>query len=338
MPEREDDLISRLQNHLSDGLVAIIGSGHSISLGLPSMAELASILLTEVPTRLSAPDAAWTTVAQKLEQGVNLEAALADVDASSALLSTLVTVTADAIAKAETVAIADVVAKRRALPLATLIPHLAISQPATVITTNYDRLVELAIEMAGFAVECSFLGKHLAPFNPDAARRALRSEVVGSRRLSMRYRPNIAVRKPHGSLDWYARGEDLVRCPYPVDLPRLMITPGASKFVRGYERPFDRHRELANQAIDKAARFLTIGYGFNDPHLQTHLSARIQAGIPTVILARTLSDPARALRASPSVIAIEREGDGAKVYIDGRTASISKSLWSLDIFVKEVLT
>jgi hypothetical protein len=302
------------------------------------MADLASALLEQVPLRLSVPDAAWDTIAQKLIDGVNLEVALSEVSASESLLAVLVAVTAGTITTAEREAINEIVGERRELALATLIPHLAISESATIITTNYDRLVELAVELAGYAVDCAFVGKHLATFDPDAARKALRSEVVGSsRHLTMRYRPNIAVRKPHGSLDWYARGNELVRCPYPVDLPRLMITPGGTKFLLGYERPFDRHRELANHAIDKAARFLTIGYGFNDPHLQTHLTTRIQAGVPTVILARTLSETARQLSASPTVIAIEREADGAKMYIDGGTIETDTSLWSLDTFVKEVL-
>jgi len=331
-------VISRLQDHFSDGLVTVVGAGHSMGLGLPSMGELASALLEQVPQRLSTPDVNWDAIAQKLADGANLEAALSDISASETLLAVLVAVTADTIAGAERDAISEIVSKRRELALATLIPHLAISESATIITTNYDRLVELAVEMAGYAVDCAFVGKHLAAFDPDAARRALRSEVVGnSKHLTMRYRPNIAVRKPHGSLDWYVRGDDLVRCPYPVDLPRLMITPGATKFLLGYERPFDRHRELANHAIDKAARFLTIGYGFNDHHLQTHLTTRIQAGVPTVILSRTLSETARELSVLPTVIAIERDGAGAKIHIDGEVIKAETSLWSLDSFVKEVL-
>lgn len=337
MPELEA-VVARLQDHLSDGLVTIVGAGHSMGLGLPSMGNLASALLEQVPARLAAPDKDWDLIAQRLTNGINLEVALSEVSASEDLLSSLVAVTAETIAAAESVAINEIVGERRQFPLARLIPHLAITEPGTIITTNYDRLVELAVELAGYAVDCAFVGKHLASFNPEAARKALRSEVVGSgKHLTMRYRANIAVRKPHGSLDWYARGDELVRCPYAVDLPRLMITPGGTKFLLGYERPFDRHRELANHAIDKAARFLAIGYGFNDPHLQTHLTTRIQAGMPTVILARTLSETARQLSALPTVIAIEREADGAKIVIDGETASLETALWSLDTFVKEVL-
>jgi hypothetical protein len=337
--ELDAAIIARLQDHFSDGLVTIVGAGHSMGLGLPSMGDLATALLEHVPLRLSTPDTDWDAIAQKLTDGVNLEVALNDISASASLLTVLVAVTADTIAAAESKTINKIVGEGRQLALAKLIPHLAVSGSATIITTNYDRLVELAVELAGYAVDCAFVGKHFAAFDPDAARKALRSEVVaGGRHLTMRYRPNIAVRKPHGSLDWYARGDELIRCPYPVDLPRLMITPGGTKFLLGYERPFDRHRELANHAIDKAARFLMIGYGFNDPHLQTHLTTRIQAGVPTVILARTLSETARQLSASPTVIAIEREDEGAKIYIDGETSKAETSLWSLDTFVKEVLT
>lgn len=50
---------------------------------------------------------------------------------------------------------------------------------------------------------------------------------------------------------------------------------------QGYESPFDHHRSRANQEIDRAGRFLVLGYGFNDDHLETHLSPSIKGGKPT---------------------------------------------------------
>lgn len=45
----------RLQEHLSDGLVTIVGSGLSCAEGLPGMGELADHLLAEVGAGLEGP-------------------------------------------------------------------------------------------------------------------------------------------------------------------------------------------------------------------------------------------------------------------------------------------
>jgi hypothetical protein len=69
--------------------------------------------------------------------------------------------------------------------------------------------------------------------------------------------------------------------------------------------PFDKHRELANDHINKAARLLVVGYGFNDAHLQTHLVNRIQAGTPTLILVRTAAAKVQKLaEESPNCICL----------------------------------
>jgi hypothetical protein len=338
--EIDPELKRRLQDHFSDGLVTVIGAGHSSSLGLPSMHDIAQVLLTRVPEQLANDDTSWQAVANELTRGKGLETALDQLQPDSELLDVIVTITAETVSTAETVVIDSVLRGTQRFALCELMPHLAISDTTTIITTNYDRLVEIAAEMAGLAVDSSFVGQYVGRFDPDSARNALRSRVVSrAKTLSMRYRRHVVVRKPHGSLDWYAYNDKLWCCPYPVDLPRLMITPGGTKFLRSHEPPFDRHRELANHAVDKAARFLAIGYGFNDPHLQTHLKQRIEDSVPTLILARTLSDSARSLISQPSVIALERgDSNGTMVHMNGDSHEIADcDLWSLDTFVSEIL-
>ncbi len=66
---------------------------------------------------------------------------------------------------------------------------------------------------------------------------------------------HAVVLKPHGSLDWYRKETEPVRCTFPIDAPRLIITPGLNKFRGGYDQPFDAHRESANKEIDNAQRF-----------------------------------------------------------------------------------
>src|SRR5690606_15918961 len=86
---------------------------------------------------------------------------------------------------------------------------------------------------------------------------------------------------------------------------------GLNKFRNGYESPFDKHREKANDAIDRARRLLIIGYGFNDDHLETHLTPRIASGVKTVMLTHELSAKARRISVDNiNVISIEHSKEG----------------------------
>jgi hypothetical protein len=153
----------------------------------------------------------------------------------------------------------------------------------------------------------------------------------------------VNVYKPHGSLDWYHREGKPVRYGGDLASPRLIITPGLNKFRNGYASPFDRHRERANAAIDRASRFLIIGYGFNDDHLETHLTPRIRSGIPTLLLTHSLSSNALKLaRECANVVAIQRAivagGEGSSVFVNKAEIQLpALSLWEINTFVSEVL-
>lgn len=335
------DLKRKLQDHFSDALVTVVGSGHSAALGIPNMRALADELAREMPGRAGAALSEWQSVASQLTGGAGLETALDELKEDSALIPEIVAVAARFIDAAEKPVIGELLEGRR-LALAELLHHIVFAGDSQIVTTNYDRIVEIAVELAGYALDCSFLGAHACRFDPDASRASMRSEVVKKGRDAwLRYRRHVRLWKPHGSLDWYLRDGEPFRTPYAVGLAPLMITPGTSKYLRGYDRPFDRHREEANHAIDAAARLLTIGYGFNDPHLQTHMEMRIRSGVPTLILMRTLTDAARELVANGSgVIALERRsGGGTLVHMSGDQHEFPDAeLWLLDSFIDEVFT
>ena len=55
---------------------------------------------------------------------------------------------------------------------------------------------------------------------------------------------------------------------------RVMITPGLSKheMIQNYRREL---LKPADDAIEKAHRFLFLGYGFNDSHLETYIKRKL---------------------------------------------------------------
>jgi SIR2-like domain len=339
------DLKLILQRHFSDGLVTIVGSGLSCAEGLPGMTELASHLRATLGSGLEPDDAnRWATLAP-LVATKGLEAALLEIAPTPGLEAAIVARTAELVASLEQVIVAQVFAKTKTLRFTRLLPHLLKPEMGLpVVTTNYDRLIEIAAEEAGLGVDTMFVGHFAGTVNEYESRLSFCREVnLRGRQVQWRYRPRVNVFKPHGSLDWYQRDGKPVRYAGDLPLPRLIITPGLNKFRNGYESPFDRHRERANSAIDRASRFLVIGYGFNDDHLETHLTPRIRGGVPALLLTYVLSPNALKLASEcPNVIAIQHAmiagKAGASVFMDKSEFHIADlPLWELETFISEVL-
>ncbi|MFT4131927.1 SIR2 family protein [Labrys sp. (in: a-proteobacteria)] len=339
-------LKKKLQEHLGDGLVLVIGSGLSCAEGVPGMGALGHHLVTHIPAILSSDDQKHWEKIHPLIAAEGLEVALLKHVPTPSLEAAIVQSTADFIATAEASIIAEVFNNSKTLRLTKLIPHLL--KPDTgipIVTTNYDRLAELACEEAGLGVDTMFCGHFAARLAPqDSYWSFCRSVQLMGKNVRYKFASKANVFKPHGSLDWYHREGNPVRYAGALPLPRLIITPGLNKFRSGYESPFDKHREKANDAIDKARRFLIIGYGFNDDHLETHLTPRIKSGVKTVILTYALSPKAREIAIkNRNVVAAEfrEEGGtaGARFIIDGAEIFYpSVDYWDLGGFVKGVLS
>lgn len=340
------ELKTHLQQHLSDGLVTIVGSGLSCAEGLPGMGELANHLHAVIGPDLSSADVATWSEIVPLIQSKGLEAALLEKPPSAGLEAAIATATAELIAARERSIVTEVFAGARTLRLTRLIAHLLKpSSGLPIVTTNYDRLVEIAAEEAGLGVDTMFVGRFSGTLNERESRLSFcRDVTLKKNHVAYHYHPRALVCKPHGSLDWYLRNGKPVH--YAGDLPgamRLIITPGHNKFRNGYESPFDHHRSRANEAIDRASRFLILGYGFNDDHLETHLSPAIRGGKPTLLMARTLSASAEALATGhANVIALDcvnQDGaDGTRVIINKNHLFFPNlALWDVHSFIQEVL-
>jgi hypothetical protein len=310
------------------------------------MGALATYLQSTIGSDLPEGDKRCWVELLPLITANGLEAALLEISPTPMLEMAIAEKTAKLITQYERDVVAEVFAKTRTLRFTRLLKHLL--KPETgipVITTNYDRLLEIAAEEAGLGADTLFVGQFAGDLNEQESRLSFCRKVTlkGQKSVHYHYQPRVNVFKPHGSLDWYYREGKPVRYAGDLSLPRLIITPGLNKFRNGYESPFDRHRERANRAIDNASRFLVLGYGFNDNHLETHLTPRIKSGIPTLLLTHRLS--ANALRLAcehANVTAIQHgsvEGqDGSSVFVNMMENFVpGLALWDLGAFVSEVL-
>lgn len=308
------------------------------------MSALAAHLIEDVPRHYQAEDAdTWKAIAGLISLRKDLETALLEQPPGPELEQVIVASTARLIAAAETATIGEVFAGTRTLRLTRLVPHLLKPEGGIpIVTTNYDRLVEVAVEEAGLGVDTMFVGAFAGRVDENEARMGLCRKVRMTRgRAQLDFRPRAIVSKPHGSLDWYHRRGTPVRYAGELpDVPRLIVPPGRNKYRTGYDQPFDRQRERANHAIDNAARLLVLGYGFADAHLETHLAPALRSGRPALVLTWSLSDNARSIATDcPAVTAIERVDDVTIRVLRGGVARelVAPPIWDLASFIEEVL-
>ena len=211
---------------------------------------------------------------------------------------------------------------------------------ANIVTPNYDRVAEYASDLAGFI--------HATGFMPGIVRSREGGDHV-SIRLGAHLARMVRIWKVHGSLDWFADAKGrVVSLPITERLPEgfepLIVTPGVSKYERTHDEPFRSAIQGADRALEQAASFLCVGYGFRDRHIQPKILDRCrQKNIPIVMLARTLTEEAKrflADGAGKSYMALERDGNGTRAYFpdcpDGTSVS-QPDLWSLSDFNKLIM-
>lgn len=317
-----DHFKRELQRHFTDGLAIVVGSGLSCAEGMSGMGALADHLDDVLKDRLGAREQdEWAKISHVVKDE-GLEAALMAHEPTDLLDEAIARSIVEKLGPEEQAVLNKVVSGKHELRFSKLVKAL----PKT------DK---------GLPVDTMFDGDVFGRADPDEARRNhLRAASIVRGTIRTRMREHIRVFKPHGSLDWYGGDDGPLRFGGALDLERLIVSPGRGKLRKGYDRPFADHRETLNRCLSSAARLLVVGYGFNDDHLETHLSELIRRGAPTLILTRSLSENAmRLAMAHPAVTAIDYASeDDCRVIRKGQETMIAvPGIWDLGIFVDEVL-
>lgn len=331
-----DEVKRKIQEFFADGTLTIVGSGLSAAEGIPGMDGLAAELRSKVPSLITevCDIDNWRKIDYMLNtQG--LEETLLQEKPTDTVEKAIRQTTAIFITACEQAIISDVIAGRK-LRFTDYLEKFTLRRSGiTIITTNYDRLIEISAECRGARVDTQFIGRYLAKFSPEKSKSTFINGITKQGRPE--YSPRVTILKPHGCLSWYLINGEPRSIPFTINAERMIITPGANKFLAGYEIPFDRQRSSANEAIDRAPRYVIIGYGFADDHLQTHLSRELQSK-PSIIFTHSLSQKAKdIIHTYKNVIGIESTTSGSKVVSKSEETEFNAiNLWDIREMIKEV--
>ncbi|MBI5446567.1 MAG: SIR2 family protein [Deltaproteobacteria bacterium] len=262
-----------------------LGAGTSMSVGIPGIEELTS----RVENALSdTQKAQFATIRSALAGKPNVEHVLSrvrlcreflDNDPKRALEG-LTAASAQGLDAAICGAIADVV---RVEPPRGMHPHVILAQwlhaihrnrtfPVEVFTTNYDLLLERAMEAVGLPFFDGFVGSVQPFFSPEAV------DGDDTRSLDSVCPPRAWTRlwKLHGSIGWHLRQDTPAQRPRITRLTdrelgageELMVFPSREKYADSRRLPFLALQDRLRHFIGSGEVLLLVaGYSFSDEHI-----------------------------------------------------------------------
>ncbi len=229
----------------------------------------------------------WEAMKLALDSGDDLETALNHVS-SEELLSRVRVATARHLVEKDHEFSWKLISGELEWPAARLISRLVESLPEGnpvlhVLTPNYDLLFEHSMDHLRIPFTNGFHGGITRCLDwPRAALQhtTLTSAGSGQRGATVaKQQKHLRLYKVHGSLSYFYHNNQLVEnyswaWNPPPFAERVMITPGQSKFevLQSFRREL---QSPVDQEIAGASRFLFMGYGFNDAHLETYIRRKL---------------------------------------------------------------
>lgn len=167
--------------------------------------------------------------------------------------------------------------------LARFIKGIRRDYPVEIFCTNYDLLLERAMEDVGVPYFDGFVGSVSPFFAPDSV------EATGEAGSRDVYPPTSWTRlwKPHGSIGWYLKEtmsgtRRITRLPshVPMEGEELVIWPSREKYVEARKLPFmsllDRFRKFLSSG---ECLLLVIGYACQDEHIMEMVFQGLRANM-----------------------------------------------------------
>jgi hypothetical protein len=154
-----------------------------------------------------------------------------------------------------------------------------------IVTTNYDRFIEYACDMAGILVLDSFTGKITPVFRTNKLELDYHYNPPGIRGEPRYVEGVIKYTKLHGSLDWRFEYNKILKVPLPFgaddkhpEIPEepfdhVVIYPNSAKDIETIYFPYaELFREFSTAVCRPNSVIVTYGYGFGDSHVNRILA------------------------------------------------------------------
>lgn len=329
-----ETVVKKIQGYLVDSPLTILGSGASVPYGFPTMNELGKEIKK---SKIIISDPVAKLFFESIDE-VGLEAAIDRHDISSPIKEEIRRITWGYINASDMECFQRIIEGERLDPLVKLIKKVISPSPnqTSIVTTNYDRLIEYAIDLYGASIVTGFEGNLIKKFDGF-------STDINNKRVRARERV-VKILKVHGSLDWFENADEMISTPLtmgsPEDYTPLIVPPGKDKYSNTHSEPYRTIISEADKEFKLAKSFLSVGYGFNDLHIQPILLEQVREGKPIVVITKAATDSCHKLIIDadlPRYVVLEADDkteNNTKVYSDEGSCLIDRNIWSLDEFME----
>ena len=301
-----DRAAEEIRSFFREPPLVVFGSGTSCALdtgfGMGALKE--SLLAGIGRNSLTAGQRSqWDAVNEALHRGIDLEHAL-DAVTDRDLLKRVTDLTGSSVAGLDRKVGTEIAAGASVWPPSRLIREIVESLPEGapalhMVTPNYDMMLEYSCAHAGIPCTDGFFGGIERTMDWPAALRGLQEPRIvakGRQRQQVyKFRKHVRLYKVHGSLNYFYHNGRIVAndawmlAPPPF-VERVMVTPGLAKYetIQNYRKEL---QQPADAAIEKSSRFLFLGYGFNDTHLEVPIRQKLVTGGCYGLIATKDSNP-----------------------------------------------
>ena len=258
--------------------LTIFGTGMSCAIdNIFGMEALKIQLLEKIPDILDDVEKEqWKSVVENLNR-YDLEKSL-DCITCESLLEKIIKTTGDFVSRYDKQYSKDIFSGEILWPAESLFQKMVnrYGQGLHVATTNYDMLAEYSFEKNGIPYISGFTGNIFRKRDWIKSKRTV--QLIQNKWYSRKTikpcskeDPHICLHKVHGSLNMFLFNEEIIESNLwlhnvPVNVKRLIITPGALK----YEKLHQYRSELLSNfdsAVEIHNTFLFLGFGFNDSQI-----------------------------------------------------------------------
>ena len=337
MAKERDEKLERLtltiQQKLNGNPALLIGCGSSIPYGLPSMEDLSKEIKNKLQVKYK-NDKTWKSFILELDKNNNLELSLEKVTLKDEIHNDLMWIVWSLVERKDVFALNNFLYSDT-FPALTHILKKFIQQTGStnIITTNYDRLIEYAIDYAEGCSNTGFLNNYVNKF----------TQFTNNTNKRV-----VNLYKVHGSIDWFKHKENkkLLSLRF-FNKSELMekfnpqiVTPGNVKYRETYLEPFRTVISKADEVLRKSCAYLCIGYGFNDEHIQPIIiDENRNKKKPILIITKNITPKIRELFFKSTVencLIISENNSGGSVvnYSHIESEDFTESFWQLEKFYK----